>query len=86
MGLFGFVECIQLLSSKVRLPKLKSIAIIGTTLKSPDWINDTVDNCRLSFVGAFKEISLGLNELFVNTDPFDSSSSIYAVKFIFCGV
>lgn len=76
----------QLLSSKVRLPKLKSIAIIGTTLKSPDWINDTVDNCRLSFVGAFKEISLGLNELFVNTDPFDSSSSIYAVKFIFCGV
>jgi len=76
----------QLLSSKVRLPKLKSIAIIGTTLKSPDWMNDTVDNCRLSFVGAFKKISLGLNELLVSMDPFDSSSSIYSVILIFCGV
>lgn len=40
------------------------MAIIGTTLRSPDWMKLTVDSYRFSLVGALRVISLGVNEEF----------------------
>ena len=46
----------QVLSSKVRLPRLKSIAIIGTTRRSADCIRPTVDRGLSNFAGCAKVI------------------------------
>lgn len=55
-GFNGLVECMQVLSSNVRLPRLKSIAMIGTTRRSADYINPTVDNGLSNFAGWAKNI------------------------------
>ena len=54
-GFNGLVECMQVLSSNVRLPRLKSMQMIGTTRKSPDYIRPIVESGLSSFTGAQKD-------------------------------